>query len=371
MQAFDRLSSRYNPIVIEGAGSISELNLKAKDIVNLRVAIRQKAATFLIADIDRGGVFASLYGTMQLLDEEERRCIKGIIINKFRGDISLFDEGRKMIEELCGVPVLGVIPAYKDIHIEEEDSLSKSIQNQQVYVDGKVNIAVVLLRRLSNFTDFNRLEHDERVNLFYSHNSKELENADIIIIPGTKSTLSDLLELRKFGIAQTIVRLARAGKTVIGICGGYQMMGEELCDPAGHESEIAVVPGLGLLPIATIMAEEKTTKQVSFLYKGKTKAQGYEIHMGESRRVGQGTKSLNQISASRSEGCWQSDCCWGTYMHGILDNDEVIDDLLSPFETARKQARGNYADFKQAQYDKLALHVRENINMDLFYKLII
>lgn len=368
MQSFERLKQLYNPIVIEGAGSVSELNLKDKDIVNMRVAMHQKAATFLIADIDRGGVFASLYGTMQLLDEEERKCIKGIIINKFRGDISLFDEGRTLLEDLCKVPVLGVIPAFNDIHIEEEDSITKSIQNQQIFVEGKVNIAVVLLRRMSNFTDFNRLEHDERVNLFYTHNSKEIEGADIVILPGTKSTISDLLALRKAGIAQTISRVARAGKTVIGICGGYQMMGEQVLDPDGRESEMGMAPGLGLLPMKTTMGEEKRTKQMTFLYKGKYASQGYEIHMGESVFL-EKVAALNYISEAHTEGCFKSDTCWGTYMHGILDNAEVINDLLAPFAVANTM-HDDYESFKQLQYDKLAKHVRENINMDLFYKLV-
>lgn len=368
MLAFDRLAERYNPIVAEGAGSISELNLKKNDIVNMRVAIARDASTFLIADIDRGGVFASLYGSIMLLDEAERKQIKGIIINKFRGDISLFDEGRTIIEELTGVPILGVIPAYKDIYIEEEDSIAKSIQNQQIAMEGKVNVAVVLLRRMSNFTDFNRLEQDSRVNLFYTHNSEEIKGADIVILPGTKSTISDLLELRRNGVASTIVEVAKAGKTVIGICGGYQMMGETLSDPDNVEGQVSALPGLGILPVTTVIGEEKRTEQTQFEFKDMHTATGYEIHMGVST-VGASAKSLNTMPDGSVEGCMVADNCWGTYMHGILDNAEVIDNLLAPF-AVEKEDKMDYDAFKDLQYDKLAAHVKQHIDVDLFYRLI-
>lgn len=367
MQAFDRLSARYNPIVIEGAGSISELNLKKNDIVNMRVAIQQKATVFLIADIDRGGVFGSLYGTMALLDEDERRQIKGIIINKFRGDISLFDDGRKIIEDLCGVPVLGVIPAFTDIHIEEEDSIAQSIQKQHIYMEGKVNVAVVLLRRMSNFTDFNRLEQDDRVNLFYTHNSKEIEEADIVVIPGTKSTIADLMELRKNGIAATISKVAQKGKMVIGICGGYQMMGDMIKDDDGVESDIREIKGLGIFPMTTTMCEEKRTAQMSFNFKGQYPCVGYEIHLGESV-FDHHINALNVLSDGTNEG-FMSGICWGTYMHGILDNTAVIEDLLSPYEVEKNQGF-DYETYKQGEYDKLAAHVRQYITMDLFYHIV-
>ncbi len=368
LSAFDRLSECYNPIIIEGAGSISELNLKANDIVNMPVAVAKNASTFLIADIDKGGVFASVYGSIALLNENERRQIKGVIINKFRGDVTLFEKGRKIIEDLAKVPVLGVIPAFDDIFIEEEDSVAKSIQQQQIAVKGKVNVAVVLLRRMSNFTDFNRLEQDERVNLFYSHNAEEIASAEVIILPGTKSTMSDLLELRRNGIASLVKEQFEGGKTVIGICGGYQMMGEVLKDPHHIEGEVEELPGLGIFPIKTSLSNEKYTAQTTFNYKGLGTCQGYEIHMGKSEFT-QNAKPLNKFASDGSEGVWLSDRCWGTYMHGILDNQLVVDDLLSNFDVKAK-ASLNYNTFKEEQYDKLAAHVRASVDMDLFYELV-
>ena len=245
--AFDRLAARYNPVVMEGAGSISEINLRDSDLVNLPMAMHAGADVILVADIDRGGVFASVYGSVMLLRPEERKHIKGILINKFRGDIRLFESGVKMLEDLCGVPVVGVVPYYKDIYIEEEDSVMLQTKNIRAG-QGKVNVAVVLLRHLSNFTDFNVLERDPRVHLFYTNNTDELMKADIILLPGSKSTLSDLYELRRNGVAQAIVRAHREGATVMGICGGYQLMGREVCDPDHVEGEIERLPGLGLLP---------------------------------------------------------------------------------------------------------------------------
>lgn len=259
--AFDRLAARYNPVVMEGAGSISEINLRDSDLVNLPMAMHAGADVILVADIDRGGVFASVYGSVMLLRPEERKHIKGILINKFRGDIRLFESGVKMLEDLCGVPVVGVVPYYKDIYIEEEDSVMLQTKNIRAG-QGKVNVAVVLLRHLSNFTDFNVLERDPRVHLFYTNNTDELMKADIILLPGSKSTLSDLYELRRNGVAQAIVRAHREGATVMGICGGYQLMGREVCDPDHVEGEIERLPGLGLLPVSTRMQGEKVTRQV-------------------------------------------------------------------------------------------------------------
>ena len=258
--AFDRLAARYNPVVMEGAGSISEINLRDSDLVNLPMAMHAGADVILVADIDRGGVFASVYGSVMLLRPEERKHIKGILINKFRGDIRLFESGVKMLEDLCGVPVVGVVPYYKDIYIEEEDSVMLQTKNIRAG-QGKVNVAVVLLRHLSNFTDFNVLERDPRVHLFYTNNTDELMKADIILLPGSKSTLSDLYELRRNGVAQAIVRAHREGATVMGICGGYQLMGREVCDPDHVEGEIERLPGLGLLPVSTRMQGEKVTPQ--------------------------------------------------------------------------------------------------------------
>ena len=360
--AFDRLAAKYNPIVMEGAGSISEINLRDTDLVNLPMARHAKADVILVGDIDRGGVFASVYGSIMLQSPEDRKLIKGIIINKFRGDMRLFEEGRKMLEDICGVPVLGVVPYYKDIHIEEEDSVSLE-KKQRDLAKGKVNVAVVLLRHISNFTDFDMLERDPRVNLFYTNNTNDISQADIIILPGTKSTLDDLLELRRNGCAQAIQRAHRDGKTVVGICGGYQMLGQTVSDPDGIEGSIASLPGLGLLPIHTTMTPEKTTQQVTFTFKGQ-ECKGYEIHQGVS---------------DTDQAILQTDHCIGTYIHGFLDNAPVIEHLLkaksqepSQRHTLKERTAKSlsYAEYKDEQYDKLADHVRQHVDIDRIYRIL-
>ncbi|PWD98419.1 cobyric acid synthase [Marinilabilia rubra] len=365
--SFKRLQKDYNPVVLEGAGSIAELNLKNNDIVNMRMASAVNASTILVADIERGGVFASVYGSIQLLESHERKQIKGIIINKFRGDVSLFDEGRKILEDLTGVPVIGIIPAFTHISIEEEDSVS--LERKATFaIDNKINVAVVHLRRLSNFTDFNRLEQDERVNLYYTNNTEEIKKADIIILPGSKSTIADLMELRRNGVAAEIIRQSRSGKTVIGICGGYQMMGSRIEDPRHIEGNVDAVPGLNILPVTTTLELEKSTVRTSFFYKDyKENCVGYEIHMGQTQR--QGIEALNQLENGKPEGCLMNKCIWGTYMHGILDNPIVIEDLLKPYVQG-KSTTTNYEEFKQRQYDLLADHIRQNVNMDMVYKIL-
>jgi len=353
--AFDRLASRYNPIVMEGAGSIAEINLKDRDLVNMSMAQHAKADVILVGDIDRGGVFASVYGSIMLQSPEDRKRIKGIIINKFRGDMRLFEEGRQMLEDICGIPVLGVIPYYKDIYIDEEDSVALANKSFRLQVSSsKVNVAVVLLRHISNYTDFNTLERDPRVNLFYTNNTKDIEQADIIILPGTKSTLDDLLELRRNGCAQAIQRAHRDGKLVIGICGGYQMLGQTVNDPEGIEGSISTLPGLGLLSINTAMTQEKTTRQVTFLFDGQ-ECQGYEIHQGVS---------------DTDEVILQTDHCIGTYIHGFLDNAPVIEHLLKPIAKSQKPKAKSLMDFKNEQYDKLAAHVRQHVDMERVYQIL-
>ena len=350
--AFDRLAKRYNPIVMEGAGSIAEINLKDRDLVNMSMARHAGADVILVGDIDRGGVFASVYGSIALQTPEDRKQIKGIIINKFRGDLRLFEEGRKMLEDICGVPVLGVVPYYKDIFIEEEDSVSLEKKQREI-AEGKVNVAVVLLRHISNFTDFDTLERDPRVNLFYTNNINDLSQADIIILPGTKATLDDLMELRRNGCAQAIIRAHRDGRTVVGICGGYQMLGQMVNDPDGIEGTIASLPGLGLLPIQTTMTPEKTTRQVTFQFEGQT-CQGYEIH--------QGVSDTDQIIL-------QTDHCIGTYIHGFLDNASVIEYLLKD-KTVSNTSLKSYIEFKEEQYDKLAEHVRHYVDIEKLYQIL-
>ncbi|MGN1263541.1 MAG: cobyric acid synthase, partial [Prevotella sp.] len=383
---FDRLAARFNPIVMEGAGSMTELNLRDVDIVNLPMAAHAGANVILVADIDRGGVFASAYGSIALLTPEERRMVKGIIINKFRGDIRLFESGVRTIEQLCGVPVLGVIPYYKDIYIEEEDSVQLAVKSVTAE-RGRINVAVILLRHLSNFTDFNVLERDPRVHLFYTNNTAEIAKADIIILPGSKCTVDDLCELRRNGVAQAVVKARREGATVLGICGGYQMMGMEVLDTEHVESDIERVPGLGLLPTSTLMTGTKITRQVRFTVDAMKREdsandegftlKGYEIHMGTTTFTdgGGGPKAsclpLARLDDGQKDGCIADERCMGTYIHGILDNPDFIDFLLRPYtgKLDKGQTAFDYAAFKNEQYDKLADHVRRHIDMELVYRI--
>ena len=364
-KAYDRLAARYNPIVMEGAGSISEINLRDTDLVNMPMARYADADVILVADIDRGGVFASCYGSVMLQTPEDRARIKGIIINKFRGDIRLFEQGRRMMEEICGVPVLGVVPMYKNIVIEEEDSVQLT-QKHRKLEEGRVNVAVVLLRHMSNFTDFNVLERDSRVNLFYTNNTKDVEAADIVIVPGTKATLDDLYELRKNGVAHSIIRAHRNGKTVVGICGGYQILGQTVADPDGVEGSIPQLPGLGLLNIDTVMTSDKTTTQVEFVFDGE-QCKGYEIHQGRSVKsgctdaMGKGDELLQVVIEGN---------CIGTYIHGFLDNPAVINKLLCPFCSKNDEQPSLSPDeFKDRQYDLLAEHVRKYVDIDKLYEI--
>lgn len=374
--AYDRLAARYNPIVLEGAGSISEINLRDSDLVNLPMALHAGAKVILVGDIDRGGVFASVYGSLMLLRPHERACIKGILINKFRGDIRLFESGVKMLEELCGIPVVGVVPYYKDIYIEEEDSVSLAAKSMQAE-RGKVNVAVVLLRHLSNFTDFNVLERDPRVHLFYTNNTEEIAKADIILLPGSKSTLDDLYELRRNGVAQAIVQARRDGKTVMGICGGYQMMGQEVLDLDHVEGDMERLPGLGLLPVSTRMTGKKVTRQVHFDFadgvgRSADGMTGYEIHMGTTTGIaGEGYQPLTRLEDGQPDGCLVDHTCMGTYVHGILDNAAFIDFLLEPFaDKLKERSTFDYQAFKEQQYDKLADHVRHHVNLPLVYQIL-
>ena len=366
-RAFDRLAARYSPIVLEGAGSISELNLKRRDITNLRMAQHAGAATYLIADIDRGGVFGSVYGTLALLEPAEKACIKGIIINKFRGDARLFEDGRQQLAELTGVPVVGVLPYFRDIFLEEEDSVALA-RKQRGAAAGRVNVAVVLLGRMSNFTDFDALSHDARVHLFYTHDAAELAEADIIILPGSKNTIDDLIALKNNGLAAAIVQAHRAGKTVVGICGGYQMLGRSVEDPAGVESRVAATAGLGLLPVRTVLQGEKTTQQRQFAFLEATEAacRGYEIHMGQTVPDGP-AQPVATLADGTVDGYYAGPRCWGTYLHGILDNQVVIDKLLAPYPTPPAPAPLDFAAFKETQYDRLADLLRANVDMAQIY----
>lgn len=368
--AFHRLAGTYNPVVLEGAGSISEMNLRDRDITNMRMALQAGAATFLVADIDRGGVFASVFGSIQLLPPEERDLIKGIIINKFRGDASLFEDGKRILHELTGVPVVGVIPYFRDIRIEEEDSVALEMKENS-FLAGKINVAIVLLRHLSNFTDFDVLEMNPRFHPYYTNNPEEIAKADIIILPGSKNTIADLQALHANGVANAIVRAHKEGKKVIGICGGYQMMGLRIEDPEGLEGDTAIIPGLGILPQCTVIEKKKVTLQNRFRFRhSPTLCEGYEIHMGRTLTVGNAPESpVATLEDGRLDGYYLNDNCWGSYLHGILDNSVVLDHLTAGL-TQEESASFDYACFKDKQYDKLAEHVRRNIDLDYIYSVL-
>ncbi len=383
MRAFESLAEQYDIIVIEGAGSPAEINLKADDIVNMGMAKRAHAPVLLVGDIDRGGVFAQLYGTVELLDEDERAMIKGLIINKFRGDKTILDPGVSMLEEKTGIPVVGVAP-YLNIEVEDEDSLTDRFsRNSEV---GLIDIAVIRIPRISNFTDFNPFESISGVSLRYVHSVKELGNPDMIILPGTKNTMEDLLWMRQNGLEAAVLKAAAAGKVIFGVCGGYQMLGETLSDPHGVEAG-GQIKGMGLLPMDTVFAEEKTRTRV----KGKfaplqgileglsgTWLEGYEIHMGESVRredAGQMTEIANYAAQSdstlKADGAYRNNV-YGTYVHGVFDKEEVAVRIVEGLARAKGISMEDinavdYQAFKERQYDILAAALREHLDMARIY----
>ena len=379
MKAFNKLAEENDIIVIEGAGSPAEINLKNEDIVNMGMAKMAKAPVLLAGDIDRGGVFAQLYGTVELLEEDERKMIKGLIINKFRGDKTILDPGVAMLEEKCGIPVVGVAP-YMNIQVEDEDSLTERFERPQEV--GQIDMAVIRVPRISNFTDFNPLESIPGVSLRYVQHPSDLMHPDVIFLPGTKNTMEDLKWLRESGMETLILKAAACGTLIFGICGGYQMMGQEVLDPEHVEGDIERLPGLGLLPISTRMSGEKVTRQVKFgLCNPHSPSstlhspfmQGYEIHMGVTTPVeGTPDSPLNLLENGSTDGYYVDSTCMGTYIHGILDNPEFIDFLLAPFADKLSGNAGafDYHTFKEEQYDRLAEHVRRHVNLPLIYQIL-
>lgn len=361
-KAFHTLYGDFNPVVMEGAGSISELNLKHRDIVNMRMAKAANACVYLVADIDKGGIFGSVYGTIALLEEWERKLVKGIIVNKFRGDYTLFEEGKKMLEDLTETPVLGVLPYASDIVLEEEDSVALK-QRKTLAQNDKLNVAIIHLHYMSNYTDFQAMEQEPLINLYFTRNIEEMKKADALIIPGTKNTIEDLVALKADGISKTIQSLY--GKIpIIGICGGYQMMGQWIADPFEVESNRGQEVGMGLFDVTTTLTKEKTTVQQNFTFKKYAdRCVGYEIHMGETK-VPDG-KHLNIIDGS-PEGYFDGDKSWGTYLHGILDNQVVVNELLH-LKNEKAQAK-DYLSFKEEQYDKLAEWIDQHLSMDTIVK---
>ena len=368
LEAYNSLAAENDIIVIEGAGSPAEINLKQEDIVNMGLAKLVEAPVLLVGDIDRGGVFAQLYGTVALLEEDERKRIKGTVVNKFRGDRSILEPGIRILEELCGVPVAGVIP-YTHVDIDDEDSLTErfSRTTERKLLD----IAVIRLPRISNCPDFSPFERYANVSLRYVEQVSDLHSPDLILIPGTKSTIADLKWLRQSGMEAAILKAASAGTPVFGICGGYQMLGRTVRDPDQVEAAgTTEIQGLGLLDMDTVFLGEKVQTQVSGTFEGVTGLlsclngmdyTGYEIHMGRSQ------EKLPPLQGTGN--------VYGSYVHGIFDAPGVSDEILKAL-CAQKgldfAALGTFdlQEYKERQYDLLADAVRGGLDMELVYRVI-
>jgi len=386
-EIYQELSSSYDVVVIEGAGSPAEINLKHNDIVNMGMAEIADAPVLLIGDIDRGGVFASIYGTIMLLTEEERERVKGIIINKFRGDIKILEPGLKMLEELTGKPVLGVIP-HGDFCIEDEDSVSDRLQRRSIG-EGKVKIDIICLPHISNYTDFHVFQLFPEVSVRYVTHLDQFEAPDVIIIPGTKNTIEDLKYLRETGMERGIIAAYYKGTVIFGICGGYQMLGKTIKDPMGVESRIDSIRGLGLLDIETVFESDKVTTQVEgrvinitsgiFMGQEAISVRGYEIHMGRTL-LGEKTKPFIEITSKLGQETIQMDGAvddnnqvFGSYIHGIFDEVSFTSAFINYFMAKKGYSKGEETitleEFKEIQYNKLAKAVRDNLNMEEIYRI--
>ena len=370
VKAFQKLESLVDIIVIEGAGSPAEINLKANDIVNMGIAKLVDAPVLLVGDIDRGGVFAQLLGTLMLLEDDEKERIKGLVINKFRGDKTILDPGITMLEEKGGIPVTGVLP-YVKLSLDDEDSLSERLSNKE---QGIINIAVVRLPRISNFTDFSAFERIDGVKVQYVTKPEELKFADLAILPGSKNTIGDLKWLRESGMESSLYRFAQE-KPIFGICGGFQMLGEEIFDPDGVE-EGGQIRGMGMLLTKTILREKKTTVQV----KGTIEKQegfwdclsgqafaGYEIHAGETLPSDGGKDPVPVVMSC-------GDIC-GTYVHGIFDQGDLAYRVAKALAekkgvTLKAMDESDLKAFKESQYDALADEMRKYMDMDAVYAML-
>ena len=364
-ETYESLAKDYDVIVMEGAGSPAEINLKDNDLVNMGMAKMADAPVLLVGDIDRGGVFASLAGTMLLFDEEERARVSGVIINKFRGDLEILKPGLTMLEDIIHVPVVGVVP-YMKLDVDDEDSLSEKFHAKDE--NALIDVAVIRLPRISNFTDFNALEYMDGVGVRYVSSARDLGDPDVVMIPGTKNTMEDLLWMRQSGVEAQVLKFASRGKPVFGICGGYQILGQSIADPSGveHGGDMA---GMGLLPHHTVFGEEKTTMETTGVLSDVTgifsslsgqEYQGYEIHMGSQE------KEANIVNEGN---------VYGTYIHGVFDKEGVAKALVS----ALLEAKGlDFSDvkafdideYKQSQYDILADGLRKSLNLDIIYDMI-
>lgn len=390
--AYESLAREYDIVVLEGAGSPAEINLKSQDIVNMGMAKMADAPVILVGDIDRGGVFASLVGTLMLLDPDEQKRVKGILINKFRGDVQILRPGLAELEKMTGVPVLGVVP-HLALELDDEDSLSERLEQRRA--PGLADIAVISLPHLSNFTDFNVFDRIPGVSLRYVKSPGQLQNPDLIILPGSKNTMDDLTWLRQSGLEGEILRAARRETLIVGVCGGYQMLGAKLSDPFGveHGGEMA---GMGLLNAATVFQRQKVRTQVkgqlgavpgAFSLLSGQPVSGYEIHMGETQNLG-GCRPLAEISEVLGAAVRQADglmneqgTVFGTYIHGLFDSEGLAFALVSALlqrkglgaaalEDASEWRDFDTARFKDHQYDILAGSLRSNLAMERIYALI-
>ena len=380
--ALDRLQCDFDTLVVEGAGSPAEVNLKSHDIVNMRVAKYLQAPVLLIADIDRGGALASLVGTLALLAEEERALVKGLVINKFRGDVSLFTPAVDFLEQKTGKPVLGVVPYIEEMGIDDEDSVSLEEKHEQEKPVAEIHIAVLQLPKLSNFTDFDALADEPDVEVHYVMTAEELGMPDLIILPGSKNTTEDLLYLKEHGLAAAIKECVEKGIPLIGICGGYQMLGEEIADPYHTESEHDDVRGLGYLPMKTTFAKIKHTRQIQAECPGLEffgctllgrKMSGYEIHMGETeflapvRHPFYITQESGQ-KVSRWDGALRDDgLVFGTYIHGLFDDDAFRRQLINTLRLHKGlrplKIQRNRRQEKERAYEHLADVVEASLDM--------
>ena len=365
LEAYDKLARENDIIVIEGAGSPAEINLKENDIVNMGLAKLVSSPVLLAGDIDRGGVFAQMLGTLELLERDERELVKGLIINKFRGDVQILRPGIEMLEERCGCPVLGVVP-YIGCKLDGEDSLSDDFRRDGP--QGILDIAVIGLRRISNFTDAAPFECMDEVRVRYVFRPSELGVPDMVIVPGTKNTVGDMLFMRESGLETAVKRYAAKGGVVFGICGGFQMLGETISDPEGAEKK-GEYAGMGLIPMKTVFDRGKITKrtqgrinQIGGIFKNLSGLgfKGYEIHMGKSDVSDIIVKGKNNV--------------YGTYVHGIFDEKDVAGAVAEALLSAKGLDCGidavDMAEYKNRQYDILADEVEKSLNMSFIYDII-
>ncbi|RNB89633.1 cobyric acid synthase [Brevibacillus fluminis] len=379
-ESYDRLAAEYDVLVIEGAGSPAEINLRDRDIANMRIAELADAAVILVADIERGGVFASIIGTLALLTESERKRIKGFVINKFRGRRELLDDGVEWLERETGIPVLAVLP-YFDVGIDAEDSLAlASLRFKRPRSDEfSIDIAILRLPRISNFTDFDPLFDEPEAGVRYVRHVGELGTPDLLIIPGTKNTLDDLNWLRGAGFEQPIRSLRAKGTQIIGICGGYQMLGERLFDPDGVENGQSEAAGLGFLPIDTVFQAEKKTVQMTgrliAAWEDALELEGYEIHLGISTMTGSAQPFL-QLADGRLDGAVSVDGqVFGTYLHGLFHNRSFTRELCNRLRVKKgldplDRNVLTEADRREEAYEGLARHVVEHMDMEKVYQLL-